>query len=326
MTLNQLRVFDAVCRFQSFTKASEALRISEPSVFRQAKSVEQASGTKLYAKVGRGIELTPGGRLFYASVREILSRIDRLQQMFKPVANDPAGGSLVVGSSHGPSVSLLPLLVAAFKEKHASTHVSLRSRASREIEQMILAEKVEIGMITRPSTSLQITAAPYRREKLVAFVSAKHPLANRNALSAAEVAQGPLIVRQGREAKTWEIFKRIEAQGYDLNILMECESAEGIKSAVLKGLGLGVLYKDHIESELKSRKLRIVRIAGLGKVEINSYVIYRKDKPLSKNAEDFLAFLWDNQRKNTRPRATRQRSDGFLQKPNDLLSHQVGSV
>jgi len=319
MTLNQLKAFDAVCRFQSFTKASQALRISEPSVFRQAKTVEQASGAKLYAKTGRGIELTPDGRLFHAGVREILAKIERLEKMFKPVSADAAGGSLIVGGSHGPSVSLLPLLVAAFKEKHLHTRVLVRSRGSREIEQMLLVGKIEIGMVTRPSSSPLFTTTPYRKEKLVAFVSAKHPLANRTHLSPADVARGPLVVRQGREAKTWEIFKRIEARGHQLNILMECESAEAVKSAVLKGLGLGVLYRDHIESELKGGKLKILRLVGLSRVEINSYVVYRNDKPLSQNAEDFLTLMWDKQKKINRPWARQQTSDVWLRRGGDLL-------
>jgi DNA-binding transcriptional LysR family regulator len=297
MTLNQLKVFDAVCRHLSFTRASETLHISEPSVFHQAKAVEQASGTTLYAKAGRGIALTHEGRLFHARVSEILAKLDRLEHMFKPASNGAAKGSLIVGGSYGLSASFLPLLVAVFKETHAQTHVLLRSRSSREIERLLLASQIEIAVITRPSTSPVFHVAPYRKEKLVAFVSTKHPLASRSHLSPADVARGPLIVRQGHEAKTWEIFKRVEAQGHELNILMECESSEAVKSAVSKGLGVGVLYRDHIESELKSGKLKILKLVGLSKVEINSYVVYRKDKVLSQNATDFLALLWERQKK-----------------------------
>ena len=70
MTLNQIRAFGAVSKYLNITRAAESLSISEPSVFKQVKSLEDFCGVRLYRKVGRQIELTREGRLVQADVRE----------------------------------------------------------------------------------------------------------------------------------------------------------------------------------------------------------------------------------------------------------------
>ena len=72
---------------------------------------------------------------------------------------------------------------------------------------------------------------------------------------------------------------------------MECESAEAIKTAAVKGQGLGILYQDHVEAEVRRGQLKIVKASGLRRVETQSFVVYPKDKTLSQNALDFLAML-----------------------------------
>ena len=106
MTLNQIRAFVAVSKYLNITRAAESLSISEPSVFKQVKSLEDFCGVRLYRKVGRQIELTREGQLAQADVREILMRVERLGQRFTRAAPALTGGSLRVGGSHTPSVAL----------------------------------------------------------------------------------------------------------------------------------------------------------------------------------------------------------------------------
>jgi LysR family transcriptional regulator, low CO2-responsive transcriptional regulator len=291
MTLNQLRVFDVVARYLSITRASEALHISEPSVFQQVKSLEEACSARLYRKVGRQIELTREGRMVRADVREILLRVERLGQRFRLPLAQSQGGSLVVGASHGPSVDVAPSLLAAFKESHPQAQVVLRAESSRTVEQLMLESQIEIGLVTNPSNSPVFCVVPYRQENIVTVVSARHPLAKKNELTLAEVAQGPLIIRKASEGKTLDILRKIEDQGFQPKIFMECESAEAIKIAVMKGMGLGILYRDHVEPEVERGELKIVKVAGLKRIDTRSFIVYRKDKPLSQNAQDFLALL-----------------------------------
>jgi DNA-binding transcriptional LysR family regulator len=288
MTLNQIRAFEAVSKYLNITRAAESLDISEPSVFKQVKSLEYFCGVRLYRKVGRQIELTREGRLVQVDVREILLRVERLGQRFKQAAPALNGGSLAVGGSHGPSVALIPSLLAAFKNSHPHTQIVFRTKSSRAVEQLVLQSRVELGVITNPSNSRLLHVAPYRQGKVLIVVSAKYPLAKQMELTIADLALCPLIIRKDWEGRASDILKQIESHGFSPTILMECDSGEAIKIAVMNGMGLGILHEAHVAPELKAGQLRVVKVAGLRQINSNIFIIYRKGISLSRNALDFM--------------------------------------
>ncbi|HEY6184864.1 MAG TPA: LysR family transcriptional regulator, partial [Terriglobales bacterium] len=188
MTLNQLKVFQAVSTYLSITRASEALRISEPSVFQQVKSLEDWFGAKLYRKVGRTIELTREGRAIQSDIKEVLLKLEQLGGRFKPRARSAASAPLIVGGSHGPSAAFLPGAIALFKKTHPLAQVIMRTKTSRVIEKFVLESQAEIAVVTSPSHAPGLHAIRYRPEKFVSFIAARHPLAKRSRLTIAEVA------------------------------------------------------------------------------------------------------------------------------------------
>jgi DNA-binding transcriptional LysR family regulator len=291
MTFNQIRAFAAVSKFLNLTRAAESLNISQPSVFKQLKSLEDFCGARLYRKIGRQIELTREGQLVEADVREILLRIQRLGQRFKQAPLESKGGSLAVGGSHTSSASLIPSLLARFKESHPRTQITFRTKSSSEIEQLILQSRVEIGIITNPSNSRLLRHLPCRDENIVVVVSDKHPFAKKAVLTKAEFAQGPLIIRNRGQGRPSDFLRQIEKEGFRLNILMECESGQAVKIAVTKGMGIGILYRDAVESEIEAGSLKTLKIAGLKRINGKSFVVYHAGRPLSQNALDFLALL-----------------------------------
>jgi len=75
---------------------------------------------------------------------------------------------------------------------------------------------------------------------------------------------------------------------------MECESAESVKIATMKGLGLGILWRDHLKTEIKRGDITIVKIPELGKMEAQTFIVYHKERPLSRTARDFLDLLHES--------------------------------
>ena len=148
----------AVAKYLNFTKAAQELHISQPSVFRQFKLLEQDYGLKLYKKIGRGIELTQTGKLFIRYAKEVLLQVENLDKEFRRSPSVTNGASLKIGGSYGPSVAFLPSLLAAFKRSHSEVHPTLRSGNSRMIERMVLDSEVDIGLVTHPAASSSLAA------------------------------------------------------------------------------------------------------------------------------------------------------------------------
>jgi len=295
MTLHQLKIVAAVARHRSITNAARELHISQPSVFQQVKSLEQSCGVKLYVKSGKGIELTPEGKKFEAEVREILQRIECLEENYRP----PLGVKreiLSVGGSHAPSVSILPSLLGAFKKRYPDVQVILQTRSSRAIEFMVINGKIDLAVITHPSSDVvAYPHEPFRNEKVVIFVSTGHRLAKKRRCNLHDIARQPLIIHQatsGRTgAATLDLLQHIEALGVAPNVMMECNSAEAVKSAVMERMGVGVLMAAHLSQEIRRGALKIVNVKDLATLANQSMLIYQQEEKLTPKAREFLKML-----------------------------------
>ena len=296
MTVHQLRIFEVVSRHLNITRAAAELRISEPSAYQQIKSLEESCGFRLYGKTGRGIELTLEGQKLRAEVSDIVNRVESLEQRFKALRrSSPVAGSLVVGGSHMPSKSILPSCLAVFKQSHPLVKITLQTRNSRSIEKSIINSKLEIAIITHPSGSPRLQYLPFGQERVVLFVSPRHKLAKSKTLKLADIAAIPLIIHRGIQRGTGEntlaVMNRIEALGAAPTILMECNSAEAVKAGVLGGLGIGILMQAHLDNELQKREVKILTIRDLKEMWVPSFIVFRKDRPLSDNAQTFADML-----------------------------------
>lgn len=304
MTLNQLKMIVAVAKCQNISKAAKGIHISQPSVSQQLKLLEEEYGVKLFKKKGHGIELTQTGQLFLKGAGSILFQVEKLDKKFRDNIKQRKVRSLVIGGSHAASTSLLPLLSAHFKETHPLVQLTLRTDYSRELEELVLHSEVEIAVIINSAHSPSLIYEPFGQQTFVIFASKSYYLARRQELTLAELARAPLVIRKGNKSGTTvdKILEVVKKRGFKLNIVMYCESIEGVIATVKAGIGLGILCQEHVEPHIKSDGLKVIEISQL-KMHINRFIIYHKEMPLSPNAQYFLTLLHQWPRKNIRAEA-----------------------
>jgi LysR family transcriptional regulator, low CO2-responsive transcriptional regulator len=153
------------------------------------------------------------------------------------------------------------------------------------MEQRVLSDEVEVALINHPSSSDQIAYESYKEMGIVAFALAASPFVGKK-LTLTELFQIPLVVRR-RSTTLRELLKK----GYKPNIAVECDLSEAVKAAVQRELGVGILYRETVEVDLKSRDLKILDVPELERIRTKSFIIYNKCKPLSGVAQDFLHAL-----------------------------------
>lgn len=292
MTLHQLKIFAAAARHLNLKKASRELRISQPSVSYQLKLLQEECQTKLYRKIGRGIQLTEEGRIFLLDAELILLQVEKLIGKFSSNLTERKAEFLTVGGSRNPSTSFVPTLLGVFKKTHPEVEITLRTDTSLAIEHLVLNSEVDIAVVTNPSKSPPLICEPCRQEQVVIFASRRHPLAKREKLTLAELSAAPFIIKRGTEdapSMSEQILKQVEKGGLKLNIIMRCDSPEVVKAAVKTGIGLGLSYRDILEPDIRG-DLKVIKVPEL-KTQVNSFIIYHKDRPLSPNAQEFLTLL-----------------------------------
>jgi DNA-binding transcriptional LysR family regulator len=153
------------------------------------------------------------------------------------------------------------------------------------MEQRVLSADVEIAIVNHPSLFDQIASEPYKEMGIVAFTLAGSPLVGKK-ITLTELFQIPLVVRR-RSSTLKELLK----QGYKPNIAVQCDISETVKAAVKRELGVGILYRETVEADLKSGNFKILHVPELEKIRTKSFIIYNKSKPLSAVARDFLHSL-----------------------------------
>jgi DNA-binding transcriptional LysR family regulator len=303
MTLNQFTFFAAIAKHGSLTRASQELRISQPSVSQQLRVLERDSGVKLYQRNGKGIELTEAGRLFLSRIEPILEQVEQIKAIFPLREEGAETGRLKIGGTFGPSTLLLPALAARFKKNHPEIEIELRTTSVQQLEQLLLNGRVEIAVSTHRPHHAELAWEPFRRERMVLFVSRKHPLARKNKVTSSDVQTFPLVIRylKGAPGTTVRLLNELSAHGLKFKIGMRCEAPYAIKEAVKKNAGIGVLFEDVVKREVERGEFKILKGHGL-RLESDTYILYRDDKPLSALAQELLTLL-------RKARAARQGTD-----------------
>jgi DNA-binding transcriptional LysR family regulator len=287
MITDRVLLFFSAAKHRSISQAAREHRISQPAVSRQLKLLQQDLDVILYNRKGRGIELTQPGYAFCEVIRAMVSSVDA----FKRNHRAPTIESLIIGSSHGPSVSFLPLLVSQFKKRYPSVNPTLRTASSGEVEEWIMISKVDLGLVNDPSMSPWFHTEPYRCEQLVAFVTPGHPLAKKQ-LEANKLSDIPFVIktRRNKQSKSEEQLNKLGKNGFKFTIAMRCESPQSVMNAVRHGVGVGLLFYETIKGEIDRGEFSIVKLPGIELIREN-YVVYSKEKPLSSVARQFLSLL-----------------------------------
>jgi LysR family transcriptional regulator, low CO2-responsive transcriptional regulator len=308
MTLHQLKIFECVARHMNITKASQALRLSQPSVSQQLKLLEQEFGTQFLVRLNHGVELTAQGREFIDAVKPVLSQAANVENAFRTQPSTNKTTTLIIGGSHNVSVNVLPKLLMSFKKNHPSVQFILETNESHVIETRLLNSELEIALITNPSHRTEIVCEPYEEMELVAFCLPSNPFVGKK-LTLKQLLECPLVLKSGGR-----VHAALMGLGHRINVAVRCETSDTVKAAVVMGMGVGILYRNGIAGRLATGNLRLLNVPELKEMRIKSSIIYDRRKPLSPVAQEFLEMLREKQDSATamHERKARIRGDRIL--------------
>ncbi|HWO40390.1 MAG TPA: LysR family transcriptional regulator [Candidatus Eisenbacteria bacterium] len=295
MTLHQLKIFLLVAKRMSISAAAKELRIAQPSVSQHLRLLSLEIGTKLHRKTGRGIELTPGGRLFVKEARLVLSRMEKLKEKLATLPhtnNSKPSGNLVIGGSFSPSVSFLPAAMVAFASRHPHVRMSLRTQDKATTLKMVASGELDIGVTNDPPPSRDLKAEVLSTTRLVAVLPANHPLAKKGRLTFDDLNDLKFVIRRSLRptSATASYLEFLKKRGIKVEVAMRCDSPQAVKIAVKRNMAVGILYEEVVREELKKGEFKEVRLPG-NPVEVRTCILYHKRKALSPTAQAFLNML-----------------------------------
>ena len=189
MDLRRLEIFVRVAEFGSFSRAAEALFLTQPTVSEHIRALEDELGVQLLDRLGRGAAPTPAGQLLLGYARKLLTLAGEAQQAVDQFQGR-VSGELIVGGSSIPGEYVLPALIGAFRAKHPEIAVTLLIGDSRSVQEWVEAGRVEIGVVGVRPTGRSLESRQLMADELVVVVAPDHPWAGRSSISARNTCSG----------------------------------------------------------------------------------------------------------------------------------------
>lgn len=260
MTLEQLRVFVAVAERQHVTRAAEALNLTQSAVSAAISALEGRHETKLFSRVGRGLELTAAGRLFLAEAKAILARVEAAKLALAEVSGLKSG-TLSVQASQTIASFWPPRHLVAFRRAYTRIDVRLSIGNSAQVAAAIHAGTAELGFVEGEVLDRALVSRPVARDQMIVVVGADHPWARREIVRAAETAETKWVLRE-QGSGTRSVFEQaltgLGVRLTDLRIAMELPSNEAVRAAVEAGMGTTAISASVVAPSIEAGLLHAV--------------------------------------------------------------------
>lgn len=253
MADRRLQVFHTVARLLSFTKAAEALHMTQPAVTFQVRQLEEHFNTRLFDRTHNRISLTEAGKRVFEHSGRIFELYAEMENSVRQMTGE-ISGILSIGASTTIAEYMLPPLLGAFKAQFPDVNIQLKVSNSESIVSMVENNTIDLGVVEARVANKNLVVEPCRVDRLVAIVAPKHPLAGRDVVTHEDLLEQPFICREEGSGTREVIAGSFCAAGsanWELNISMELGSPEAVKGAVEAGLGVSIMSRTTIRKELK---------------------------------------------------------------------------
>jgi DNA-binding transcriptional LysR family regulator len=293
LTMQQLEALIHLVEERSFSRAAKKMHLTQPSLTKHIRNVEEALGTKVVNRTNRSLSLTPEGRVLYDYARRIIKLRDEARERVLRLREEE-GGDIRIAASTIPATYILPYAISGFRKKHPRIRTTVRTADSSDVIETVLDNGAEIGFIGKKPPGGKLIAEELWKDRLVLAVPAVHSWAKRRSIRGAELSGAPFVIREkgsGTREAFEECLRETAGPGLThLNVVAEMGSSEAVKEAVIAGLGISVVSVHAIRRELKSGILAALVIEGCP-IERSFYLIYRRQFDLMTHHKIFLDFI-----------------------------------
>ncbi|MBI2553909.1 MAG: LysR family transcriptional regulator [Candidatus Rokubacteria bacterium] len=276
MDARQLEIFVKVAELGSFSKAAEALFLTQPTVSEHIRGLEEELGLRLLDRLGRGAAPTKAGQLLLGYARRILELHREARQALDQFQGRMSG-ELVVAASTIPGEYVLPAFIGRFKEKYPDIAISLLIGDTQRVVEWVLEGRAELAVA---GAQIDHRAIEYRElmpDELVLE----------------EVRAEPLIVRERGSGSRHALERALAEVGLDLSdfrVVGEMGSTQAIKQGVKAGVGISLISKRAVAEECQHGTLHCVKVKDL-RFSRAFYLVTSTTRTRSPLAEAFRAFL-----------------------------------
>lgn len=287
-TLHQLKVFEAVARHNSFTRAAEELFLTQPTVSMQVKQLTKAVGMPLFDQVGKRMSLTQAGEELLKTCRQVFEHLDQFEMTIADLKGLKQGRLRVAVIT--TAKYFVPRLLGPFCQRYPGIDISLQVTNHEHILNRLSENMDDLYVMSQLPENIEITSKPILENPLVVVAPSDHPLAKEKNISIARIGAEPFIMREPGSGTRKAVQTLFDERNISLKVRLDLGSNEAIKQAIAGGLGISVLSAHTLALEGLQSQLTVLDVEEFP-IERYWYAVYPNGKQLSIVARAFLEYL-----------------------------------
>lgn len=292
MDLWQLRIFCKVVEFKGFSRAGQAVHLSQPTISSHIKDLENHFGCQLIDRCGKEAIPTKAGELLYDYARRIIALRDETETAMAEF-HGKIKGRLVIGGSTIPGGYLLPRLIGVFTNKHPEVTVALIVGDTEKIIEDTISGALELGLVGAESTDKRIMQERLINDEMRLIVPAHHKWAKAKRIKPEMLFTEPFILREQGSGTLQTITLSLTGKGYsiqDLKIIAEMGSTASVIQGIKGNVGISILSTIAVAEELQAGTLKALSIQGLN-LKRCFYLTRHRQRSASPLSKAFINFL-----------------------------------
>lgn len=254
MSDRRLKVFHAVAKLLSFTKAAEALHMTQPAVTFQVRQLEEYFNTRLFDRTHNKVNLTPAGNKVYEFADRIFDLYDEMENSVRELTGE-ISGALTIGASTTIAEYMLPTLLGQFKAKYPDINIRLKVSNTEGIVSMVEHNVIDLGVVEASVSNKNLIVEVCHDDQLVVVSPPGHELAKKSGPVTPEIIKAyPFICREegsGTREVIMDYLHDNNINQAEMNFCLELGSPEALKGAVEANMGISILSRSTIAKELK---------------------------------------------------------------------------
>jgi DNA-binding transcriptional LysR family regulator len=261
MDLRQLEIIRAIAETGSFTAAGEKLHVSQSAISRQVLLLEDELGEPVFHRVGRRVRITPAGDALlqlshrvFQDLQDTIAEISDRQESLK--------GQLRLVGGMTVCLYVFPALLAEIRRLHPHLDLQISAGSGEECIAQLRAGTADLALLTLPIASPDLVSVPVLKEELLLVGDARHPLARKKRIHAADVQQQPFVLFERGSNTRRVVDEFFLAEHIEPRIVMETENVEILKAMVRTGLGITIAPYQAVAADVSARRLFSSRIVG----------------------------------------------------------------
>lgn len=242
MDIRQLSYFIEVAKHQSFTKAAQALHVTQPTLSKMVKNLEQEMDVSLFDRSSRKVRLTDAGEVVFIQAQKIVNSLDDLSSSLYDVMNLNKG-KIKIGLPPVISTLFFPTIIAAFQSRYPDVTVILVEDGAKKVEEKVADGEVDLGFVMLPVDAERFDVVPFVDQEIKLLVHEAHPLANQPIRDLIDFKDDPFLLLSKEFTLNGRTVEFCRSEGFEPKIAYESSQWDFIVGMVEKNLGVTLMPK-----------------------------------------------------------------------------------